>query len=236
MEQIKVVIADDQSLMRDGLATILELEPDIEVVGKAVNGKEAYQLVTKQEPDLILMDIRMPKMNGIESTRQIKKERPETVVLALTTFDDQEYIVEILNNGAEGYLLKDIDGDKLVQAIKDAVAGDLIMPAEIASKLAANVAEEKIESEEDDGEETESKLVAEESKEVSLNLSDREREVARMLAKGFTNKQIASALYISHGTVKNYVSEIYSKIGISDRTKAALYLQEELSIKTTSRN
>jgi len=236
MEQIKVVIADDQSLMRDGLATILELEPDIEVVGKAVNGEEAYQLVNKQEPDLILMDIRMPEMDGIESTRQIKKERPETAVLALTTFDDQEYIVEILNSGAEGYLLKDIDGDKLVQAIKDAVAGDLIMPSEVASKLAANVAEEQTENDEDAGEEAESKSTLEGNKEVSLNLSEREREVARMLAKGFTNKQIASALYISHGTVKNYVSEIYSKIGVSDRTKVALYLQEKLAIKTTSKN
>ncbi len=236
MEQIKVVIADDQSLMRDGLATILELEPDIEVVGKAVNGEEAYQLVNKQEPDLILMDIRMPEMDGIESTRQIKKERPETAVLALTTFDDQEYIVEILNSGAEGYLLKDIDGDKLVQAIKDAVAGDLIMPSEVASKLAANVAEEQTENDEDAGEEAESKSTLEGNKEVSLNLSEREREVARMLAKGFTNKQIASALYISYGTVKNYVSEIYNKIGVSDRTKVALYLQEKLAIKTTSKN
>jgi len=226
MSKIKVLIADDQALMRDGLATILEVEEDIEVIATANDGQQAWKLATEYEVDLILMDIRMPKMNGIESTRKIKEENSNIAVLALTTFDDQEYIVKILNNGAQGYLLKDIDGDKLVQAIKDVVEGDFIMPSEVASKLAANVSNTQAGASKADTELKDQSDVA--KQETQFDLSPREEEVAAMLAEGFTNKQIASALYLSHGTVKNYVSSIYSKIEIRDRTKAALYLKEEL--------
>lgn len=214
MDKIKVLIADDQTLMRDGLKTILELENNIEVVALAKDGLEAVTLCAKTEPAVVLMDIRMPNMDGVEATKRIKEAFPKTVILILTTFDDEEYIVEALSHGATGYILKDIAGDLLIKAINDAYNGSFILPSKIAIKLAGTI----------------SKTVKapENTSLASLELSEKEMEIAKMLAEGFTNKQIASALYISGGTVKNYVSNLYSKIGISDRTAAAIYLKNFL--------
>ena len=214
MDKIKVLIADDQTLMRDGLKTILELEQNIEVVALAKDGLEAVTLCAKTEPSIILMDIRMPNMDGVEATKRIKEAFPKTVILILTTFDDEEYIVEALSHGATGYILKDIDGDTLIKAINDAHNGSFILPSKIAIKLAGTI----------------SKAIKapENTSLASLALSEKEIEIAKMLAEGFTNKQIASALYISGGTVKNYVSNLYSKIGISDRTAAAIYIKNLL--------
>ncbi len=213
MNIIKVLIADDQTLMRDGLKTILDLEEDIEVIGLAENGIQAYELAEKLSPDVVLMDIRMPLMNGVESTRIIKKNNSSTVVIMLTTFDDDEYIIQALQYEASGYLLKDIQGNKLIQAIRESVNGNMLMPSNIAVKLATRL------SQISNNEQTISKY-------NDFEFSDREKEIAILMVKGYTNKQIASALCISEGTTKNYISMIYSKIGTNDRTKAVIFLRE----------
>ncbi|MBU3143380.1 response regulator transcription factor [Clostridium sp. CF012] len=222
MDKIRVLIADDQTLMRDGLKTILELEENIEVVGLARDGVEALELCSETRPQVVLMDIRMPNMDGVQCTKLIKETYPNIVILILTTFDDEEYIVESLNNGATGYILKDIEGDGLIKAVQDAYAGAFILPSKIAVKLAGKIAKEYRQCSENIVKKNESKLLS------SFGLSEKEIEIAKMLAQGFTNKQIASSLYISGGTVKNYVSNLYSKIGISDRTSAAIYIKDLL--------
>ena len=224
MEKIGVLIADDQTLMRDGLKTILELEENMKVVGVAKDGAEALELFKQTMPQVVLMDIRMPKMNGVERTKLIKEFCPDAIVLILTTFDDEEYIIEALNNGAAGYILKDIEGDNLIKAIADAYNGSFILPSKIALKLAARISKNSSLEKEAADKSKENKVLS------SLNLSEKELELAKMLSEGFTNKQIASAMYISEGTVKNYVSNIYSKIGISDRTAAAIYFKKLLEV------
>lgn len=208
MLKIKVLLVDDQNILLDGIKSILETDNQIEVVGTADNGETAIAIIEKNLPDVVLMDIRMPKMNGVQCTKAIKERWPDISVLMLTTFDDEEYIFEALKYGACGYFLKDIRGEKLLQAIKDAYRGDTILPSKIAARIAGRVVEK-----------SESK---EERLKNSLGLSDREAEIALMLSQGFTNKQIASVLYIVEGTVKNYISTIYSKLGVEDRTLAAI--------------
>jgi len=213
MKTIKILIADDQTLMRDGLKTIIELEDDMEVVGTAENGLQAYEMTGKLCPDVVLMDIRMPVMDGVESTRIIKKDFPSAVVIMLTTFDDEEYIVQALQFGANGYLLKDIQGNKLIDAVRDSSKGNMLIPANIATKLAAKLSQIPIE-------------YRRQEQNILCDLSEREINIARLMVKGYTNKQISAALFISEGTAKNYISMIYSKIGISDRTKAVIYLRK----------
>ncbi len=208
MGRIKIAIADDQVLMLDGIKIILESEDDFEVIAVARDGKETIEKIKENKPDVVLLDIRMPVMNGVECTKLIKELYPEIVVLILTTFDDEEYIVDALRYGASGYLLKDITKDKLIQTIKEACKGELIMPSKVAVKLAQRVANQDSAARE------------------IFDFNAREREIAVLLAQGFTNKQIATALSFSEGTVKNTVSSIYSKIDIYDRTTAALYLKE----------
>jgi DNA-binding NarL/FixJ family response regulator len=210
---IKLLIADDQTLMRDGLKTIFDLEDDIEVVGTAENGLTAYELTAELRPQVVLMDIRMPQMDGVESTKLIKKDFPETVVIILTTFDDDEYIVEALSYGANGYLLKDIPGDKLIDAVRDGAMGNLLMPSKIAAKLISKLSSI---SKEKEGKKAEH----------MLDLSERETGIASMLVKGRSNKEIAKALFITEGTVKNYISDIYRKIDINDRTQAVIFLSK----------
>ncbi|MDP4182857.1 MAG: response regulator transcription factor [Bacillota bacterium] len=212
MNQIRVLIADDQTLMRDGLKTILDLEDDIEVVDMAENGIQAYEKTKTIRPDVVLMDIRMPFMDGVESTKLIKRELPDTVVLILTTFDDDEYIIQALSNGASGYILKDIPGDKLINAVRDSINGNLMMPAKIAAKIAARLTV-FFDSKLDFGD-------------LYNTFSEREKAIISLLIKGLNNRQIAASLHLSEGTAKNYISAIYSKIGISDRTKAIVYLKE----------
>jgi DNA-binding NarL/FixJ family response regulator len=211
---IRVVIVDDQRLMRDGLKTILELQDNIEVIGTASDGREVIDICRKCNPDVILMDIRMPGVNGVEATKIIKSTYPDVKILVLTTFDDEEYIIDALNYGASGYMLKDIDGDALIKAIEDAYDNKYILPSSIASKLVNKLISNSTSDKKEDN--------------LKVLFTDRELEVAKMLSQGFTNKQIASSLFISEGTVKNNVSNIYSKIQIFDRTSAALYLKEIL--------
>lgn len=210
---IKVIVVDDQSLMRDGLEVIINSFSDVEVLACGENGEEALRLVEKLKPDLILMDIRMPVMDGVTASKIIREKYPKVKILLLTTFDDEEYIINAMSYGVSGYIFKDIEKDKLNRAIVDCVNGTFIMPSKVAEVLAKKAVKEE-------------KKV--DKKDINLPLTEREMEVASMIADGFTNRQIASALYITDGTVKNYVSNIYSKLGIKDRTKLAIYYRSHM--------
>lgn len=215
MKDISIIIVDDQALMRDGLKTVLELEKDIKVVGTCKNGLEAVQMVELYKPMVVLLDIRMPEMDGVEAVKIIKDKQPETKVIMLTTFNDEEYIIEALASGANGYLLKDTEIDKLISTIHESVEGRLSIQNEVALKLAEGLSRLNLIKKEKNDLDTE------------LNFSEREMEISSMMVQGFTNKQISAALYITEGTVRNYISNIYSKIEIGDRTKAVLYLKEK---------
>lgn len=216
MDKIKILIADDQTLMRDGLKTIIELEDNIEVIGTAKDGQEAVKFCESCPPDIILMDIRMPVLDGVESTKIIKSLYPNIVILILTTFNDDNYIIDALSYGASGYILKDIEGDALVKAINDAYKGSFMMPSDIAVKIAKKLVKNNI--------------VTNEQKKSLSDFSEREIEIAKMMALGFNNKQISTSLCISAGTVKNYISNVYSKLGTSDRTAATLIIKQALNI------
>jgi len=222
MSKTRILIADDQTLMRDGLKTILELEKDFEIVGCATDGLDAFEKVGTLKPDVILMDIRMPKVDGVLSTKMIKERYKRVKVIILTTFDDDEYIIDALNFGASGYLLKDLPADKLIQSVRDAANDNMIIPASIASKLVARISRDRNRL----AAEKEKIRQTEEENYLTDELSEREREIAELLVKGLTNKEIASNLFLSEGTVKNYVSNIYSKIGTHTRAQAAVYLKD----------
>ena len=213
--KIRVLLADDQSILADGIKSVLSSCPDLEVVGIAADGFEALRLVDSSDPDVVLMDIRMPNMNGVIATQEIKRRRPEVKVLILTTFDDSDYILNAINNGASGYLLKDTSSAALIDAIKNAYEGDTILPAKIARRIA------------------DAARMVSSDREIKLKrafgLSDREVEIAVMICEGFTNKQIASALKLTDGTARNYISSIYEKMGASSRAEAAARMKEAIA-------
>ncbi len=213
MNNIKIMIVDDQTLLRNGLKTILELEEDIEIIGMAKDGAEAIEKLESISPDILLLDIRMPQMDGVETVRIIKEKYPDIKVIMLTTFNDDDYIIKAIAYGANGYLLKDIEADKLIESIHDAYVGKTIIPPEVHLKLAEGLNRLNIQK-------------REEVDNLPFDLSRRELEICKMMVRGFNNKMIAMALFISDGTVRNYISTIYSKIGITDRTRAVLYLKE----------
>ncbi len=203
---IKVLLVDDQQILAEGIKSVLETSSDVEVVGIASDGIVAVEMCAERKPDVVLMDIRMPNMNGVVATKRIKETDENIKIIILTTFDDSDYILSAINNGASGYLLKDIGATALVDAIKNAYNGDTILPAKIARKItkaATRVSSDK-----------EFKL------RKAFNLSDREVEIALMLYDGFTNRQIASALKLTDGTARNYISAIYLKLGVDGRAAA----------------
>jgi len=212
-ETIRLLLVDDQRLMRDGLRTLLELEPDFEVVGEAANGAVALDVYPALSPDVVLMDIRMPQMDGVEATRRLRAADPNAKVIILTTFDDNEFVFEGLRAGALGYLLKDVSGDELADAIRTISAGGSMIEPSIARKVIAEFARLAPPTEAARG-----KLID--------PLSEREIEILQFLAQGFTNKEIARKLYLAEGTVKNYVTSILGKIGVRDRTQAAIKARE----------
>ena len=215
MEQkIKVVVADDQKDLASELKSVLETDSAIEVVAIAYDGFEALDAVKKYSPDLVLMDIRMPNMNGVVATQRIKTEYPEVKVLVLTTFDDSDYILNAINYGASGYLLKDVSASALLGAIKNAHQGDTILPAKIARRITA--AAQTVSAD------REIKLAR------AFSMSDREVEIALMMYEGFTNRQISSALKLSEGTTRNYVSSIYEKTKTENRAGAVQAIKEIL--------
>lgn len=205
-EKIKVMIVDDQPLLSEGIKSVLEHGADIEVTALAADGEEALKGLEVQLADVVLLDIRMPNMNGVVATREIKRRYPDVKVIILTTFDDSDYILSAINNGASGYLLKDISSAELISAVKNAYAGDTILPAKIAKRI------------------TDAALLVASNRELQLkrafSLSERETEIAIMLYDGFTNRQIASALKLSDGTARNYISGLYEKIGAENRADA----------------
>ncbi len=213
--KIKVLIVDDQAILADGIASVLSTCPDFEVTGIAEDGFRALEGISRNVPDVVLMDIRMPNMNGVVATQEIKRAHPEIKVLILTTFDDSDYILNAINNGASGYLLKDTSSSALIDAIKNAYAGDTILPAKIARRIA------------------DAARMVSNDREIKLKrkfgFSDREVEIALMLCEGFTNKQIASALKLSDGTARNYISAIYVKTECENRTAAVQKMREALS-------
>ncbi|MCD9020492.1 response regulator transcription factor [Cohnella silvisoli] len=214
---LRVLIADDQTLMRDGLQTILQLEDDIEVIATAENGEEACKLVAIHQPDLVLMDIRMPVMNGIEAVKKLRVDSPQTKVLVLTTFDEDEYIIDALASGAVGFLLKDIPTEKLLQAVRDAARGEIMLPSSIAVKLAARLTAPAP---------GRHPLPRARGKTSELKFTNREMSIVTLMVEGRNNREIAQLLFMSEGTVKNYISAIYDKIGTNDRTQAVIWLKD----------
>jgi DNA-binding NarL/FixJ family response regulator len=207
-QRIRLLICDDQAIVCEGLRAILEPIPQIEIVGVANNGIEAIELTRRLQPDLVLMDLKMPKMNGIQATRSIREQFPEVRVLVLTTYDADEWVINAIQNGAAGYLLKDTPQEELVKAIINTMKGWNPIDPQVAGKILDRVANQAVSSLPD-------------QKLISL-LSEREREVLRLLANGLGNSEIAQTLFLSEGTIKNYVSMIFSKLGVTDRTQAAI--------------
>jgi two-component system, NarL family, response regulator LiaR len=203
---IRILICDDQAIVCEGLRVIFDSDPEIEVVGIAHDGAQAITLIPDLKPDLIVMDLKMPIMNGVQATRIIRERFADVHVLVLTTYDDDEWVFDAIRSGAEGYLLKDTPRENLIAAIKDTVAGKTHIDPAVAGKLLTAVQQSR-------------KVV---DSAVADQLSDREREVLRLLAKGFTNADIAQQLYLSEGTIRNYISEILAKLNVADRTQAAL--------------
>lgn len=207
-EKIRVMLVDDQRLMRDGMRTILELEPDLEVIAEAENGVEALSQYKISQPDVVLMDIRMPEMDGVESTRRLVSENENALVIILTTFDDDQYIFEGLRAGALGYLLKDVSGAELAEAIRTVNAGGALIEPSVARKMVAEFIRLP--------------TIGSSGPDLIDPLTDREEEILRMVAQGLTNREIAQRLHLAEGTVKNYISTILNKIGARDRTQAAI--------------
>lgn len=212
MSKVRVVLVDDQEIIVRGLRMILEAEDDIEVVGTASNGREACYLCRKVQPDVVLMDIKMPVMNGVEATTLIKKEFPLIKVLVLTTFNDDEYIFEALKEGASGYLLKEASPGAIVEAIHAAQRGGAPIQPEVASRVVERL----------------SSLTASAAarepldKRVAL-LSERERDIACLVGRGLNNREIAGQLFLSEGTVRNHLSNILNKLELRDRTQLAIF-------------
>ncbi|MBN1315014.1 MAG: response regulator transcription factor [Anaerolineales bacterium] len=215
MNKITVLVVDDQRLIREGITSLLEIQEGIEIAGLALNGQDAIEQARSLQPDVILMDIRMPVMDGITATAQILRRQPECKIIMLTTFDDDEYIVNSLRAGAMGYLLKDIPATELAQAIKLAHAGIYQLGPMAAGRLIEILAVEP-----------EDKIEPEQAISIEHDLTERELDVLRLIATGATNREIAETLAVSEGTVKNHVSSILSRLGLRDRTQAALYAYE----------
>lgn len=210
---IRLLLVDDQALFREGLRTLLGTQPDLDVVGEAANGQEAVRLAAELKPDVVLMDLRMPVLDGASATRRLRQMIPEARVIMLTTFDDDETVFDGLRAGAVGYLLKDTQAARLFEAIRAAARGESFLQPSIAAKVVAEfqrLAQRPAAPAPSSGE----------------SLSEREVEVLRLLSRGATNREIASTLVLAEGTVKNHVTNILGKLGVSDRTQAALRARE----------
>ena len=203
---MKILLCDDQAVIRDGLEMLLNLEKDFQVIGVAQDGAEAVDLAAQKQPDLILMDLKMPIMNGIEATRKIRTKFPHIKILVLTTYDDDEWVFDAIRAGASGYLLKDTPRQKIVEAIRGTMDGKSFIDPAIAGKLLNQVASKQTQP----------------TSILTDKLTERELDVLRLIAKGINNSEIANQLHLSEGTVRNHVSAILEKLGVSDRTQAAV--------------
>jgi DNA-binding NarL/FixJ family response regulator len=212
---IQVLIADDQTMVRSGLRLILEAEPDIAVVAEAGNGDEAVRIARREQPDVILMDVRMPAMDGLEATRQITGSDPDMKVIVLTTFDLDDYVYGALRAGASGFLLKDAGGDQLVEAIRVVASGEALIAPSVTKRLISEFAQ-RPESNEVEGLD---------------ELTERELEVLAQVARGLSNAEIAEELYVSETTVKTHVSHILTKLHLRDRVQAVVTAYESGLVK-----
>lgn len=213
MEQIRLLLVEDHTLIRDGLKKILTLEEKFKIVGEAANGEEAVQLAQELYPDVILMDINMPVMNGIEASRHIKGLIPQAEIIALTIHDDEEYVFELVKAGISGYIMKDISADGLIDAVEKVASGGSVFNPAIAQKLLGEFRRLS-----QDGDEP-------------PRLTTREMEVLEHVARGESNKQIADKLFISEKTVKNHLTNIFRKLDVEDRLQAMLYAVRHRLVK-----
>lgn len=204
---IKVLICDDQIIVTEGLSKILSSNSEIEVTAVAHDGQEALDLIAKAQPDLVLMDLKMPIMNGITATRKIKEKIAEIKVLILTTYDDDEWLFDALRAGADGYLLKDTPPAELLKAIQGTVAGKAYIDPTVTQKVIEQVSDPRS---------------IHTTKKTTYNLSTREQEILTLISQGLSNSDIADRLYLSEGTIRNYTSNLFQKLGVSDRTQAAV--------------
>lgn len=208
---IKVLLVDDQDILVEGLKLILGKEDDIEICGTANNGRKAYEMCKWNRPDVVLMDIKMPEVNGVEATGMIKKDFPNVSIIVLTTFNDDEYIYDALKNGASGYLLKDASPAEIAGAVRTVYKGGALIQSEIAVKVLdkfSELAKGRIEKHLDPKAEL---------------LTEREIEICRLIAEGKNNKEIADELYLSQGTVKNHITRVLIKLDLRDRTQLAVF-------------
>ncbi|MBN2147242.1 MAG: response regulator transcription factor [Anaerolineales bacterium] len=211
--RIGVLLVDDQTMFREGLRTLLSVQKDFEVLGEAENGEQAVHLAAKLNPQVVLMDLRMPVLDGVAATQRLRLSHPQCRVIMLTTFDDDDAVFDGLRAGAVGYLLKDAPSEKLFEAIRAAARGESFLQPSVAAKVVAEF----------------TRLAGQapaRPEALAEPLSEREREVLRLLGRGASNREIAAALVIAEGTVKNHVTSILSKLGVSDRTQAALKARE----------
>jgi DNA-binding NarL/FixJ family response regulator len=203
---IRILICDDQAIVRNGLTNLFKLEADLEVVGVARNGAEAIQMAARLTPDLVLMDLNMPGVNGIDATRAIRNQCPQTRILVLTTYDDDEWVFDAIHAGAAGYLLKDLPREKLLEAVRGTPDGKSYVDPVVNAKLLKQVAHSPIRP----------------ASALLSRLTEREGDILRLIAQGLNNADIAQQLFLSEGTVRNHVSAILAKLGVADRTQAAL--------------
>jgi DNA-binding NarL/FixJ family response regulator len=210
---IRVVIADDQALFREGLRAVLSVDPTLQVVAECANGEEALRACQQHQPQVMLMDLSMPVMNGVVATRKLKVQQPSCQVLVLTTFDDDEWLFEALRAGAVGYLLKDAAGERLREAVHAAARGESVLDPSVASKVLAELSRLRAQTPAGTGEQ-------------GGLFTGREVDVLKLLIKGASNKEISAALFVSEGTVKNHVTHILTKLQVTSRTQAALRARE----------
>lgn len=224
---IDVLIVDDQAIIREGLSLMMSLYDDINICGECIDGQEAVEFVTQSKVDVVLIDIRMPNMNGVEATKIIKEKHEEIRVLVLTTFKEDEYVFQALKNGADGYMLKDSKSEDIVNAIRTVYKGQTLLQPEIASIVVKAFSSMY---DENDTKKKESQQTKEDvNKKIRIEgdygrLTERETEIAYLVAEGYSNKEIAQKLFISEGTVKNHLSKSLSKIGVRDRTQLTVYI------------
>mgnify|MGYP005828975301 CR=1 FL=1 len=209
---IKVMIADDQELIRESLGIVLGANPDMEVVGMAADGRQVLEMIPQEKPDVILMDIRMPGMDGVECTRQVKEKYPDIFVIVLTTFDDDEYVYGALKYGASGYLLKGISMKELAEAIRTVISGRAMINPEITDKVVKLF-----------NQMARSNYAIQVDEAQTKELTKTEWKVIQKIGCGFSNKEVASDLCLSEGTVRNYLSSILAKLDLRDRTQLAIW-------------
>jgi DNA-binding NarL/FixJ family response regulator len=208
MEKMRILLAEDHKVVREGTRKLLESQPDFEVVGEASDGIEAVELAKKLKPEIIIMDVSMPRLNGIEATRQIKAIYPNIAILPLTGYDDDEYVFALLEAGAAGYLLKDSSGEELIEAIRQVMTGEPVLHPKIMKKV-LNRLRSPVEEQ-----------VTQTAGEV---LSDRETEVLRLAAQGMSNMEIADSLTLSVRTVQTHLRSIFNKLGVGSRSEAIVF-------------